>query len=104
MAPAFMPRSLRRFTYSFILLEPSKREYSVWTCRCVNDIVNLPQSDSEIITAEALYASGCIKDLNAPIKVLGTGEIKKAVQVKLNKFTKTAQAAIEKAGGKVEVI
>lgn len=61
-------------------------------------------SDSEIITAEALYAAGCIKDLNSPIKVLGTGEITKAVNVKLNKFTKTAQAAIEKAGGKVEVI
>ena len=61
-------------------------------------------SDSDIITAEALYAAGCIKDLNSPIKVLGTGKITKAVNVKLNKFTKTAQAAIEKAGGKVEVI
>lgn len=64
----------------------------------------LENCDSDIITAEALYASGCIKDVNSPIKVLGTGEITKAVQVKLNKFTKTAQAAIEKAGGKVEVI
>ena len=59
----------------------------------------LENCDSDIITAEALYASGCIKDENSPIKVLGTGKITKAVNVRLNN-----QAAIEKAGGKVEVI
>jgi large subunit ribosomal protein L15 len=33
------------------------------------------------------------------IKVLGRGEIKSGITVKLNKFSKTAKAAIEAAGG-----
>lgn len=56
------------------------------------------------ITPEILYADRFIKNLNNPIKVLANGSISKAVTVKLHKFTKTAQEAIEKAGGKIEVI
>lgn len=58
----------------------------------------------EIITSESLYAVGCIRNLKNQIKVLGTGTLTKSVTVRLNKFTKTAQDAIVKAGGKVEVI
>lgn len=56
------------------------------------------------ITPETLYAEGFVRNLKNPIKVLATGSISKAINVKLNKFTKSAQEAIEKAGGKVEVI
>lgn len=38
------------------------------------------------------------------VKVLGNGEIDKAITVKANKFSATAQEKIEKAGGKVEVL
>lgn len=38
IAAAVMPSSLTRFTYSLILLEPSSRLYSVWTCKCANAI------------------------------------------------------------------
>ena len=36
IAAAVMPSSFTLATYSFILLEPSRRLYSVWTCRCTN--------------------------------------------------------------------
>ncbi len=39
---------------------------------------------------------------NELVKVLGRGEITSSVTVKADKFTKTAIAAIEKAGGKTE--
>ena len=39
MAALFIQNSLTLETYSFILFEPSKRLYSVWTCRCVNDML-----------------------------------------------------------------
>jgi large subunit ribosomal protein L15 len=39
-----------------------------------------------------------------PLKVLANGEISKAVTVQAEKFSETAVAKIEAAGGKVEVI
>lgn len=38
------------------------------------------------------------------LKILGNGELSKAVTVKAHKFSAGAKEAIEKAGGKVEVI
>jgi large subunit ribosomal protein L15 len=38
------------------------------------------------------------------VKVLGNGDIEKALTVKAHGFTKSAAAKIEAAGGKVEVI
>jgi large subunit ribosomal protein L15 len=38
------------------------------------------------------------------IKVLGAGELKKSLKVQANRFSKTAEAAITKAGGSIEVI
>jgi large subunit ribosomal protein L15 len=41
---------------------------------------------------------------NALIKVLGSGELKKAVTVHAHKFSKSAAEKIEKAGGKAVVV
>lgn len=41
---------------------------------------------------------------NGGLKVLGTGEITVAITVKAARFSESAKAAIEKAGGKAEVI
>jgi large subunit ribosomal protein L15 len=38
------------------------------------------------------------------LKVLGDGELTKALTVKANKFTKSAAKKIEDAGGKAEVV
>ena len=45
---------------------------------------------------------GIIKHADALVKVLGDGEITKAVTVKGLKVSASAQAKIEAAGGKVE--
>jgi len=54
------------------------------------------------INVESLKKAGLIK--KGPVKILARGEIKKALTVKAHKFSETAKTAIEKAGGKVEVI
>ena len=41
---------------------------------------------------------------NDLIKILGRGELKANVSITADKFTKTAQEAIEKAGGKAELV
>jgi len=60
--------------------------------------------DGAVVDAEALIASGAIKDAKDGIKVLGNGEITKKLTVKAAKFTASAQEKIEKAGGKAEVM
>ena len=44
------------------------------------------------------------KEVLDGVKVLGQGELNKKLTVKVNKISKSAQAAIEAAGGSVEVI
>jgi len=47
---------------------------------------------------------GLVKSLAQPVKILGDGEIDCALTVKANKFSKSAVAKIEAAGGTVVVI
>ena len=56
------------------------------------------------ITPESLLAAGIIRDLDKPVKILGRGEIKKALKVKVHKVTEGARQKIEKAGGSVETL
>ena len=61
------------------------------------------ESGSEI-TPEVLAASGMVKSLRKPIKVLADGDISHAVKVKANKFSASAKAKIEAAGGTAEEV
>ena len=71
-------------------------------------IVNLSDlnrfDEGTTVTAELLKQAGIVKKQLNGLKVLGNGKLEKKVNVKCNKISKSAQAAIEKAGGKVEVI
>ena len=60
-------------------------------------------ADAEI-TPEQLLEAGLLKNLKYPVKVLGDGDITVPLTVKAHKFTRSAQAKIETAGGSVEVI
>ncbi|KAB2351820.1 50S ribosomal protein L15 [Actinomadura rudentiformis] len=50
------------------------------------------------VTAQDLAAKGAVRP-NRPVKVLGTGDISVAVQVKVNAFSKSAKEKIAAAGG-----
>jgi large subunit ribosomal protein L15 len=71
-------------------------------------VVNLSDlnrfEDGTTVTPELLKQAGIVKKQLDGVKVLGNGTLEKKVNVTCNKISKTAQAAIEKAGGKVEVI
>ncbi len=60
--------------------------------------------DGQTVTPELLREHGLVRSLSLPIKVLGNGTISRKLTVALHAFTATARAAIEEAGGKVEVI
>jgi large subunit ribosomal protein L15 len=57
-----------------------------------------------VVDLEALGNVGLVKKLQDGIKILGDGELSKALTVKAHKFSKSAIAKIEAAGGKAEVI
>jgi len=60
--------------------------------------------NQDVIGVEDLLKKGVVKNLKDGVKILGNGEIERAVTVKAHKFSKTAREKIEKAGGKCEVI
>ena len=60
--------------------------------------------DKKEITEETLLAAGVISRKKDGIKLLGQGELKAKVTLKVTKASKSAVEAVEKAGGKVELI
>ena len=56
------------------------------------------------ITPEVLRKAGMVSSKKSLVKVLGQGDLSKALTVHAHKFSKSAQEKIEKAGGKVQVV
>jgi large subunit ribosomal protein L15 len=60
--------------------------------------------DGTVVDKEFLLANKILRKKRLSFKILGKGNIEKAITVKANAFSESAKSAIEKAGGKVEVI
>ncbi len=58
--------------------------------------------EGAVVDGASLAAARLVRDADRPIKVLGRGELGKKLEVHANKFTKSAAAKIEAAGGSVE--
>jgi len=71
----------------------------------VINIRDLARFDKGTVVDEvALVEAGLVKGKRDGIKLLGQGEIKHPLDVKVNLISKSAREKIEAAGGKVEVI
>ena len=77
----------------------TRKEYAVVNVKDLNKF-----EDGAEVDFAALKAAGLVKKQLDGVKVLGNGELTKKLTVKAKKFSKTAQKAIEDAGGKVEVL
>ncbi|KKW22707.1 MAG: 50S ribosomal protein L15 [Parcubacteria group bacterium GW2011_GWA2_51_12] len=55
-----------------------------------------------LISPKILKLNGLIADLSAPVKVVGKTELNKSFSFQKIKFSASARAAVEKAGGKIE--
>ena len=85
--------SIRGFTNIF------RQEYSIVN---VDQLAAFPPETE--VTPDVLAQVGFVRSLNSPVKVLGRGDIDVAVNVSAHKFSISAQAKIEAAGGQVTVI
>ncbi|KRN89823.1 50S ribosomal protein L15 [Ligilactobacillus ceti] len=77
----------------------NRKEYAIVNLETLNKF-----EDNAEVTPVALVEAGIIKNEKDGIKVLGNGALNKKLSVKAHKFSASAKAAIEAAGGQTEVI
>lgn len=65
------------------------------------NIGDIAESQADEITPEVLLEAGLIKNFKRPVKILGDGELNRALKITAHKFSKTAREKIEAAGGSV---
>lgn len=76
----------------------SKKEYQIVN---LNDLNRIKEP---IITLDLLEKTGCIKDKERLVKILGDGEIKNPIVIQTHAVSMKAAEKIKNAGGKVEII
>jgi len=79
---------------------PFRVEYAVVNLDTLADVFDAGSS----VTPEVLRERGLVRRANALIKILGRGEIAKALTVKAHKFSGSAAEKIAKAGGVAETV
>jgi large subunit ribosomal protein L15 len=67
----------------------------------VVNVGDLKRITGEKATLESLFEVNLIRNHVEPVKILGTGELSKALEVSAHAFSKSAIQKIEAAGGKV---
>ena len=79
---------------------PFRVEYAVVNLDTLGEVFEAGSS----VTPDLLRERGLVRHATAPVKVLGRGELSKALTVTAHKFSGSAAKKIEAAGGKAEVI
>ncbi len=86
---------------------PKRGFYNVF--RVEYQVVNLRDlervfADGDTVSVEALVEKGLVRGGKRLVKVLGDGELSKKLTVQVHKYSASAKAGIEKAGGSCEVV
>ncbi|MCX5782309.1 MAG: 50S ribosomal protein L15 [Elusimicrobia bacterium] len=76
-----------------------RKEYEIVNIGRINDVFN----SGDEITVEKMIEKGLIKK-GSLVKILGDGEINKALNIKASAFSKSAIDKIKKSGGSAETI
>lgn len=61
-------------------------------------------ADGDTVSIESLIDKGLVRHPKRPVKILGEGDLSKKLTVQVHKFSGSAKAGIEKAGGTCEVV
>lgn len=80
----------------------NKQEYNLVNLGRLQRSIDEGKLDvTQEIHAETLKRAGLIRDNAHPVKLLGQGELKSPVKIAVDKASKAARDAVEKAGGTV---
>lgn len=77
----------------------NRKEYGIVNVSDLNRF-----EDGTVVTKELLLETRLVRKELSGIKVLGNGTLEKKLTVQANKFSKSAEEAIIKAGGSIEVL
>ena len=87
----------RRIAHRGFSNYPFKKEYAEIN---VGEL-EIKFNDGDTVTVESLREKGIVKGKKTLVKILGNGEIKKKLNVQIEKVTSGAREKLEKAGGTV---
>ena len=80
-------------------------EYAEINLDRIQDAINSKLIDAkDTLNAESLVKAGVIRRAKAGVRLLGRGEIKAKLTIEVHGASKTAIAAVEKAGGTVKIL
>ena len=83
---------------------PHQKSYQVVNLGTLQKAIDDKKLDAgKLIDAVAMQAAGLFKNASHGVRLLGKGEIKTKIEVKVAGASASAIAAVEKAGGKVEL-
>jgi large subunit ribosomal protein L15 len=68
------------------------------------NVGEIAELSGDEIGIEELKAAGVVRKKEELVKILGDGEIRRAVMVRAHAFSKSAKEKIEAAGGSIEVL
>jgi large subunit ribosomal protein L15 len=90
----------RRLAHRGFSNYPFRKEYQVVNLKDIET----RYSSGDIVDSVTLEAKRLIKHADRPVKVLGDGDVTKALTVSVDKVSSGAKAKIEKAGGSVKAL
>jgi large subunit ribosomal protein L15 len=88
----------------FGFVPPHRIEFQIVNVATLNELVAAKKIDGLKVTPETLYSAGAVRKKNAPVKILGEGDITVKLEVHAHAFSKTAMEKIQKAGGSANTI
>ena len=98
----------RRSTFAQLLIRTPKKKGFNRASRLVQTVnlkdINKVFSDGDKITLRVLAKKGLIRKQTDLVKILAGGKLNKKVDITAHYFSAAAKEAIEKAGGKAEVV
>ncbi|GIV53574.1 MAG: 50S ribosomal protein L15 [Candidatus Kapaibacterium sp.] len=97
-----MPLSRRIPKFGFV--NPFHIEYQVVNIGRLEELARAGRIGSEPVTPEVLYRVGAIAKRNAPVKILGDGDLSVALTIAAHRFSTTARDKITAAGGQCTLI
>ena len=77
-----------------------KKDFSIVNLEDIENKFN----EGDEVNAESLFGHNLIKKKNSNVKILGNGNLKKSLKIKVHSVTKSAEEKIKKSGSTIEIL
>ena len=94
-----MRRSAHNETITFFEVQNRFKDFSI-----VNLDIENKFNEGDEVSAESLFSLNLIKKKNSNVKILGNGNLKKSLKIKVHSVTKSAEEKIKKSGSTIELL